>query len=127
MLPGPHRLRSRHDFNHIYKEGKSWHGPYFVTWLLPRATLEPGLPLSTASFLVTRIGLVVGKKVSKLAIRRNWVKRRMRQACWELLKEIEPGWDVILVARRAVLDLQANQYLPELEQLLAQAGILHGH
>lgn len=127
MLPGPHRLRSRHDFHNIYQQGKSWHGLYFVAWSLPREGSEPGLALSTPVSLPTRIGLVVGKKVSKLSIRRNWVKRRMRQACWELLKKFKPGWDVILVARRGVLDLQADQYLPELEQLLAQAGVFHGH
>lgn len=124
MLPGPNRLRSRHDFSDIYQQGKSWHGPYFVAWVKSRQSqglenLGTGEP--------TRIGIVVGKKVSKLAVKRNGVKRRMRQASRELLKHMAAGWDVIVIARASALDLQAEQFLPELEQLLAQAGILYGH
>lgn len=125
MLPGLHRLRSRHDFQTIYQHGQSWHGQYFVAWVFLSDETSQGLEPQILS--PTRIGIVVGKKVSNLAVKRNLVKRRIRQAIRELLEQIPANLDVIIIARRGAADLQAEQFLPELKQLLAQAGILYGH
>ncbi len=125
MLPGPHRLRSRQDFQAIYQLGQSWHGQYFVAWVLPRGNRLLGAAASVQE--PTRIGIVVGKKVSNLAVKRNQVKRRIRQASRELSSHFPPDLDIIIIARRGAVDLQAEQFLPELKQLLAQAGILYGH
>ncbi len=126
MLPGPHRLRSRQDFQAIYQQGQSWHGQYFVAWVLKHPDIFQGLD-SNMQLAPSRLGIVVGKKVSNLAVRRNQVKRQIRRACWELLAQIKPGWDAILIARHSAADLQAEQFLPELKQLMAQTGILDGY
>ncbi len=45
-----------------------------------------------------RVGISVGKKIGN-AVHRNWVKRRIRQAVFELKDQIRQDVDFIIIAR----------------------------
>ena len=83
------------------------------------------LPMSPGS--QTRIGISVSQKVSKRAVVRNRIKRQLRAACRQLLPQLQPGWDVVIVVRAAALQCDYHQFLQQLEQLLTDAGMLHGY
>ncbi len=55
---------------------------------------------------VGRAGFVVGKTVSKLAVTRNTVKRRLRAIIQR--RGLEPGLDVILYTRPAIVGLSTH-------------------
>jgi ribonuclease P protein component len=127
-------LRKRQDFALVYQRGKSFYGVNLFVRVRPTRT-EPSAPLSPARF-----GISVSQKVSKRAVRRNRIKRQLRAACRQLLPRALPGWDVIIVVRHqnqgaadskrpAPKPLQCGyqKFLQELEQLLVEAKVIHGH
>ena len=46
-----------------------------------------------------RVGYTVSKKVSKLAVTRNKIKRRLRAAVREAMVNAKPGTDYVLIGR----------------------------
>ncbi len=74
-----------------------------------------------------RIGVTVGQKVSKKAVVRNRVKRRIRAACRRLLPELKPGQDVVITAGSAATQCDYSEFLQQLKQLFTNAEILHGY
>lgn len=84
-------------------------------------------PYSEDAIPPTRIGISISQKVSKRAVVRNRLKRQLRAACSQLLPQIEPGRDLVLVVRSTALKCSYQQFLQQLKQLFTQAEILHGH
>jgi ribonuclease P protein component len=55
----------------------------------------------------SRLGLSVGKRVGN-AVRRNYIKRRLREAFRTQKSELPKGLDIICVARPEVTDERGN-------------------
>ena len=53
---------------------------------------------------VSRFAIAIGLKVSKKAVKRNRVKRQLREVLRLNLEKIKPGYDVMIVCLPAVLD-----------------------
>jgi len=83
MLPTKNRLKKKKDFEKVLKEGKK------VKW--------DGLVLKYYSNLLkeSRFGIIVSKKVSKKAVVRNKIKRRIREILKKELKKIKKGQDIV--------------------------------
>ncbi len=113
MLPPPHRLRDRRDFERIYQLKQAHHGKLLVLWLAPQETPQP-----------SRIGIVVSKRLSKRAVDRNRLKRQWRRVCRMLLPQVAVGWDMIVVVRQAALNVSDSECRTELTQLMATAGVI---
>lgn len=77
--------------------------------------------------LPTRIGISIGRKVSKRAVVRNRIKRQIRAAARQLLPRLSPGWDIVAIVHSEAKECNSTQFLQELEQLLARAEVLNGH
>jgi len=76
----------------------------------------------------TRIGISISLKVSKRAVIRNRIKRQLRAAFRCLLPQLSPGWRLVVVVQpSAAQECDYQQFLQELEQLLAEAEVLNGH
>lgn len=58
-----------------------------------------------------RLGLVIGKKSVKHSVERNRLKRQIRES-YRLNQEVLNGWDIVIVARKGLGDLDN----PELAQ-----------
>ena len=52
-----------------------------------------------------RLGLVIGKKSVKLSVERNRLKRQIRES-FRLNQDLLVGWDIVVVARKGLGDLQ---------------------
>jgi ribonuclease P protein component len=72
----------------------------------------------------TQIAVVVSRKVSRKAVERNRVKRRIRAAIALLLPQMLPHHWVAVYARSAMLTCSWEQLLKELSGLLRKAGLL---
>lgn len=70
-----------------------------------------------------RLGLVIGKKSVKLSVERNRIKRQLRET-FRLHQEQMSGWDVVVIARKGLADLDnaelARQFAKLWKRLAAQ-------
>ncbi len=57
------------------------------------------------------------------AVRRNRIKRRIREAIRARLMRIAPKWDIVINPRKAVLDAPWESLGRELDKLVAKCGI----
>ena len=122
-LPKVNRLKNRHEFQTLFREGNRLKSSHL--------TLR-ALRLQTPSGIITgatRIGISISTKVSKRAVIRNRIKRQIRAAFRSLLPQIAPGWSLVVVVKpEAVLSkCDYQQFLQELKQLLAKAEVINGH
>ena len=80
MLPKEYRLKKRTAFSATYKTGTVFHSGG-ITVFCGR------LKGSEQTEIITKIGFVVSKKVHKRAVKRNRIKRLMREAVRLYIKE----------------------------------------
>ena len=122
-LPKVNRLKNRHEFQTLFREGNRLKSSHLTLRALRLQT--PSGTITGA----TRIGISISTKVSKRAVIRNRIKRQIRAAFRSLLPQIAPGWSLVIVVQpQAVLSkCDYQQFLQELEQLLAKAEVMNGH
>ena len=77
MLPKDYRLKKRSAFSATYKTGKTIHKDGVTVFVGKEKTNE----------FPTRVGFVVSKKIHKRAVKRNRIKRLMRESYRLLIKE----------------------------------------
>jgi len=87
-------------------------------------------PLLTARFLrndleTSRIGLSTGRRLGG-AVVRNRVRRRLREALRVMAPSFQPGWDVLIIARPAVVEADHDALVGALRRLLTRGGVLGG-
>ena len=87
-------------------------------------------PLLTVRFLrtgldVTRIGLSTGRRLGN-AVVRNRVRRRLREALRVMAPSFQPGWDVLIIARPALVEADHDALVGALRRMLGKAGVLGG-
>lgn len=70
-----------------------------------------------------RIGIAAGKSVGK-AVERNRAKRRLRACLARRLQELQPGWDLVFLARAAIKNSDYTQLQAAVDSLLQRAGLV---
>ncbi|MEH1777888.1 MAG: ribonuclease P protein component [Nostoc sp.] len=138
-LPKANRLKSRKDFQAVFREGIRRHGSYLTLRALkPLCSTKPSLDTvnqttqatdESAHLASTRIGISISTKVSKRAVVRNRIKRQITAALHNLLPKLSPGWRLVVIVKPTAAESKcvSPQFLQELEQLLAQAEVFDGN
>lgn len=103
-----HRLRRSYDFARVRLNGRSW-----AHRLLVLAVVPNGLEVS-------RFGFVVSRRVGG-AVRRNRVRRLLRETTRRNMSLIPNGWDCVLIARTPLSVATFSQTEAALVQLLQRA------
>lgn len=129
MLPKIHRLRYSQDFKVVYNKGLHRKTPHFTMRAvrgLPRKRKKSnGIDLPNNQ--PTRMGISISQKVSKRAVVRNRIKRQIRAAWRQLLPQVSPGWDVVIIVKPTADQCNYAEILQELKQLLVEAEVLNGY
>lgn len=112
MLKTQYRLRKTKDIENVMKRGKGVYGGSI------------GLKALKNERKFTRFGFVVGTKVAKSAVRRNQVKRRLREAVRLHFQEIKSGYDVMVVARTGAAGLNYQELEKNLLQQLKKLRLI---
>ena len=107
----PERLTRRWEFQRGYKRGKKYWNRCFVVYV------------SHNSFNMVRLGITTSKKLGN-SVKRNRVKRLIRESFRLSRHRICPNYDIIVVGRTTALDMKCQQAKSFLLQLLQQAKIL---
>jgi ribonuclease P protein component len=109
------RLSRSAEFERVYRHGSSVANRHLVLYTFPNAMASG-----------PRLGLSVSRKVGG-AVRRNRVKRLLREAFAQAQAGLQPGHDVVVVARPPVAELAERDGLAgvvaALEELTVKAGL----
>lgn len=114
MLPKENRLRLKKAFERIFNDGK-WGGSGSIS--LKYKEMEGEEP---------KIGFMVGKKVSKSAVKRNKIKRQMREVIRLLIKsgKFTGKSDVIVIAKPEARLLSYERLSDDIQSALRRARLI---
>ena len=135
-LSKANRLRSRQDFNAVYRKGKRRKSSYLTVIVLrhlppkdshKRNDRTESVATAKTAIQPTRVGISISQKVSKRAVVRNRLKRWLKIAARALLPKFPTGWDVVVIVQPEAAQCDYRQFLQELEQLLINAEVCDGH
>ena len=105
------RLTRSEDFKRVRRSGRSYAHPLVVL------VAQPG------DMKHLRVGVAAGKTTGT-AVHRNRAKRLLREAMRPLLPALASGWDLILIARPALVTASLADTRAALTTLLQRAQIL---
>jgi ribonuclease P protein component len=131
VLPQQNRIKISRDFSTVYRHGEKAVSRHLVVRVLSlrqgaQSQAEPFFS-SGATQPAARIGITVSQKVSKRAVIRNRLKRRVRAAMRTLLPRLQPGVWIVINLRPEATQCEYGEILRELEQLLTKLEVIHGH
>jgi len=106
------RLTQSSLFPATFAQNRKWVGRFMVLWL------------REGEGAALRLGVVTSKKVHLRANKRNFARRRLREAYRNLRPYFEGDFDVILVGRRNILTAEWKDVLRELLKLASKAGLI---
>jgi len=113
MLPPKHRLKGEESFEKVKSKGTLFQSTSFALIVFDRRDI-----------MFPRVGFVVSTKVSKKAVDRNKVKRILRKAFRLKLTEIKQGYDILVLAKKRVLEEDLESLSKELTRILKSASLL---
>lgn len=114
MFAQKNRLRHEQDIKALFSKGKSVFGNIV------------GLKFKKNGLSDSRFAVIIGNKVSKIAVKRNKIRRKIREVIRIRVKDIACGYDVgILVRPEAVK--KTNQELEDaVLQVLRRSSLFKG-
>jgi len=104
-------LKKKKEFRYTYRVGKSTAHRLMVVIVAHRRSGE------------TRVGISVSKKQGN-SVRRNRIKRRLREAVTPLIPLMRGGINVIIVARDGVAEAPYAELCEALQSTLERAGAI---
>lgn len=109
-LPKQRILRKNKQFQGIYQHGKSYANRYMVLYVMPNANTE------------TKVGFAAGKRLGN-AVTRNRVKRLLRETYRLNQQQLKPGFDLLIVGRKPIIDVKYKVVCKAFGDLCTRAQI----
>ena len=72
----------------------------------------------------TAITVIVPVRLSKKAVERNRTRRLLREAIYQHLTNLEHGHEVIVMAKKILKEEKLTDILPDITELIKNAGLL---
>ncbi|MBS4207171.1 ribonuclease P protein component [Bacillus sp. FJAT-50079] len=101
-----YRIKKNDDFQSVFRSGKSLANRQFVLYILKKEDQK--------NF---RIGLSVSKKIGN-AVKRNQIKRYIRQSFHELHDRVERENDYVIIARKPAGEMDFHSFKKSIEHVL---------
>lgn len=106
MLKELNRLKSDRDFRNVFRNGKTLENHFFR------------VKFSKNQKNVSRFGFIISTKVLKKANLRNALKRRLRAICRSLVKDLKPGFDIVIWPKTSSASLNYTDLFNYLSELI---------
>ena len=103
-------LRQNYEFARVYQKGRYLSSRHVVLHYLRRQGGQ------------MRLGITASRQISG-SIRRNRIKRLLRESYRLVEGRVKPGYDLILVGRSTAADPDLHCVLPDVIRLLQRAGL----
>lgn len=103
-------LKKNKEFAYVHRRGASCAGRYLVL-----------------VYVKNRMGLKLGFSVSKKlgnAVKRNRIKRLLRECVRASIKNMHPGYSYLFIARLSARDASYSQLLADMNTVIKRAGLL---
>jgi len=104
-------LKLDREFRRIYKRGKYFASPLLVVYA------------ERDRFKQSRMGITVSSKIGN-AVVRNRTKRRIKEALRAIEPRVAEGYNLVIVARNAIVFADYAAICATLERLLGKLGLL---
>lgn len=129
MFQQENRLRKLRDFNLVLKHGQWVNGQFLDIKYVDLAKNQNFFPKKEdpESFKKQlKLAISVGLKISKSAVKRNRVKRLIREVLRLLIKEeaLKIGFYILVVAKKNILDKEYADISQEIKVLLQRGKLL---
>ena len=102
MLSREQRITKKKDFDFIFSKGRSRYANFL------------GVKLVQNSLTFNRFGIIVSNKVSKSAVVRNLLRRRLYAQLFTLLPELKIGYDILVVVQPRAVNITSDIIRSEL-------------
>ncbi len=103
-------LKQNHEFRRLYHKGKSAVSPYFAIYCRKTGRQE------------SRLGITTGVKLGH-AVKRNFVRRRIRELYRTNESKFVPGCDIVVVARTRAIFGRYSELERSFLQLMKKLGL----
>lgn len=105
------RLSKSNDIDRVRRSGRTYANKFIVVGVLSNQLKE------------NRIAVIAGRSVGN-AVQRNFAKRRIRSAYMNLKEDIDQGFDLVMIAKKQLLEVDYPLLRSSLEKLLCNAGLM---
>lgn len=112
MLAKINRIKKKKDFEIIFKNSKSFKTSLFIFRIMKN------------SLGISRFGFVVSKKLSKSAVVRNKVRRRLSEAIKAEINNIKPETDLVIIALPGVEKKEFSEVKEAINNTLIKTRLL---
>ncbi len=105
-----YRVQTNKQFQEIRRRGRSYANHLLVLCALPN------------HLSYSRFGFAVNSRIGN-AVRRNRIKRRLREIIRLQQEKIQPGWDIVLIARQPIRSADYHEMESACARLLRRAQL----
>lgn len=113
MLARQFTLKKDKEFKRVEQEGQLLQSDSFGLAFYNRQDQEN-----------SHFGFIVSLKMSKEAVQRNRIKRALSEAVRYLLKDMQPGYDIVFLTKPESLRRSTDQLMKETKAALERAGLV---
>jgi len=110
MLGRQFRIRNGKEYNNIYRNGRKFGGRYLIVYILPAASKN------------SRFGIVASGKVGN-AVKRNRIKRQIREIIRQNKDRLEGQFSVIIIARYKIFGTSYKDLEKDFLHIVKKAGL----
>lgn len=115
MLQKKYRLRTFKDFKRVFARGG---------FVRNNANNVIVLKFVKNQLPISRFAFIVSNKVSKSAVKRNKIKRQMREAIRAKVPSIKNGYDIVFIANPPVIKKNYHGIVEAVERLLINGKLI---
>ena len=112
MLSKKYHLSKKNDFKRVFKEGKYYRQSFL------------DLKITENNFEISRFGFIVSLKISKKAVVRNKIRRRLSEIIRLKLPQVKTGFDMVILTQPGINGKSYKETEDALTILLKRANLL---